>query len=120
VQSTVVDGRGFAAERDVDRPGAQDSDPNKSDRVEAQLLGFLSRQPNLGITSIDVGCGQADCAVQLTGLKPRMVSQLLRETMADDLLQAYMKDEDLSLDADVTKVSGNSWELRFRFLGARP
>lgn len=116
----AVDGRGLSLEQDADRPGVRDGDPNKSDRVEAQLFGFFSRQPNLGITSIDVRCSQTDCPIRLAGLKPRMASQLLRTTMGDDLLHAFMENEDLSLDAEVTKVSGDTWELRFRFLTARP
>lgn len=99
VQSNV-DSRGLSSGRDVDRLGAQDGDQNRSDRVEAQVLGVFSRQPNLGITSIDARCGQTDCAVQLTGLKPRTANQLLREIAADDLLHAFMKNEDLSLDAE--------------------
>ena len=102
----------------VDRFDVQEGDPNRADRVQGQLLGFFSRQPNLGITSLDVRCGDTSCVVQLTGLKPRAASQLLRETLADDLLDSFLKNEDLSLNGEVANVSGNAWELRFRFPNA--
>jgi hypothetical protein len=117
VESTV-ENRAPSSAAGVDRRDVQEGDPNRADRVQGQLLGFFSRRPNLGITSLDVRCGDTSCIVQLTGLKPKAANQLMRETMADDLLDTFVKNEDLSLDAQVTNVSGNSWELRFRFLSA--
>ena len=39
--------------------------------------------------------------------------------MTDDLLRAFSENEDLSLGAELTKVTADFQEFRFRFLGAR-
>src|SRR6185295_9476923 len=50
---SAVENRGPSSAAAVDRSDIQEGDPNRADRVQGQLLGFFSRQPNLGITSLD-------------------------------------------------------------------
>lgn len=115
LEQSTVEGRRLSSAEDVDASSVQERGPNRSGRVESDLLGFLSRQPNLGITSIDVGCGETHCDVRMTGLTPVTTDQFMQRIMADDLLPAFAKSEGLSFAFELTKVTADFQEFRFRF-----
>jgi len=115
LEQRTVEDRTLPSAEDVEGSSVQEPDPNRPAHEEAQLLGFLSRQPNLGITSIDVRCGEVYCDARMTGLTPATTDQFMRRIMADDLLPAFAKDEDLSFAFELTKSTADFQEFRFHF-----
>jgi len=87
VGQTPDDARARAQGLGADWPEIEAVSSPESGAMENEILNFLSRRSDLGITSIaDVRCDARNCKFQLTGLDEVPVPMLMRELMAEESL----------------------------------
>lgn len=86
-EQTTDDTRARAQGLGADWPEIEAVSSPESGAMESEILDFLSRRSDLGITSItDVRCDARNCKFQLTGLDQVPVPMLMRELMAEESL----------------------------------